>query len=59
MKRFWQIIIAIAFGIILLEFLILAENKFQLKYNLLEISSLTSLAAVLYIFIFERKKKKS
>ncbi len=59
MKRFWQIIMAIAFGIILLEFLILSQNKFRLKYNLLEISSLTSLAALVYIFIFERKKKKS
>ena len=57
MKRLIRLIVAIAFGIILLELMVLSQKHNWFEFTTMRIMSLASLAALLYIFIFERKQK--
>jgi len=57
MKRLVQILIAIAFGLVLLELTVLMRLRNWFEFSWMRISGLASAAALLYIFIFERKRK--
>ena len=57
MNTLWKIILSIAFGIVLLEILVLFKKGNVFEFTGLRIASFAGIAAAIYYFIFERKKR--
>lgn len=58
MRVFGKTILAVAFGVVLIEILVLIYSRTGLKPGIFSLIGLTGAAAGLYYFIFERKRKK-
>lgn len=59
MRNFWKIALSIAFGVILLQVMILLQEGEYFKFSWFKVASLSSLALAVYYYIFEHRSTKN
>lgn len=58
MRTVWKVLLSIAFGIILLQIMILMQKGNIFEFSWFKVASLSSFALAVYYYIFEHNWKK-